>query len=58
MTKELAQIIMAKIDEREKLGYDTLTDSDVMDIIDECNEKGIPCTRTELIEAGIEKDEQ
>lgn len=57
MTWELAKIILKVCDDREKLGYDTLTDSDVMDIIDEAERKGIPCGREELIEAGLERTE-
>lgn len=51
--KELKEIVIAKCDEVEKRGYDFLTDSDVLDIIDECKEKGIPVTRKELAVLGM-----
>ncbi len=48
MTKELKEIILAKCDERERLGYDHLNDSDIMDILEECERKGVPVTRKEI----------
>ena len=54
MTKELKEIILAKCDEREKAGYDSLTDSDIMDILDECKRKGIFVSRKELEMLGLD----
>lgn len=54
MTKELANIILAKCDERERKGYDHLNDSDIMDIIEECERKGIPVTRKEIEALGMD----
>lgn len=48
MTKELKEIILKKCDEREKMGYETLVDSDIMDILEECEQKNIPVTRQML----------
>ena len=50
---EIKKIILAKCDEREKRGYDNLTDSDVMDILDECRDKGFELTRKELKKLGL-----
>ena len=44
MTKELAQIIMKKVEEAEAIGKTSLYDSDIEDILDECKVKGIECT--------------
>lgn len=54
MTKELKEIILKKIEEGEKHGWDFLSDSDVLDIIEEAKAKDIPCGRKELHEAGID----
>ena len=51
---ELKEIILAKCDEREREGYDSLTDSDIMDIIEECEWRGIEITREKLKEFGID----
>lgn len=51
--KALKEIVLAKCNEVEKRGYDFLTDSDVLDIIDECKEKGIPVARKELEALGM-----
>ena len=53
MTKDIKDIILAKCDERERLGYDHLNDSDVTDIIEECKRKNIPVTRKELEQLGM-----
>ena len=37
------------------MGYDSLTDSDVMDIIDEAKGRNVPCGQQELIEDGLER---
>ena len=52
MTKELKDIILAKCDERERMGFDHLTDSDIMSILEECERKGIPVTRKEIEQLG------
>lgn len=51
--QKIAKIILAKCDERKKAGYDSLTDSDIMDIFDECELQGISVTRKELKSMGI-----
>ena len=48
VTKELEDVILAKCDEREQKGYDHLSDSDVMDILEECEQKNIPVTRKDI----------
>lgn len=48
--EKLKKIILAKCDEREREGYDYLTDSDIMDIIEECERKRIEVTRKKLEE--------
>lgn len=48
MTKEFIEIVLAKCDERERMGYDNLTDSDIMDILAECERKNIDVTRKDL----------
>ena len=48
--EKLKKIILAKCDEREREGYDHLTDSDIMDIIEECERRGIEVTRKKLEE--------
>ena len=52
--EKLKKIILAKCDEREREGYDSLTDSDIMDIIEECERRGIEVTREKLKEFGID----
>lgn len=51
---ELIQIIGAKIDERERMGYDNLTDSDIADILSAIRKKKLPFTRKDLERFGIE----
>ena len=53
MKKKFTKVILAKIDEAEKRGYDYLTDSDVMDILEECQRQKIPYTRDDLIACGL-----
>lgn len=52
--EEIKKIILAKCDEQEREGYDHLTDSDIMDIIEECERRGIEITREKLKEFGID----
>ncbi len=54
MTKELKDIILAKCDERERMGFGHLNDSDIMDILEECERKNIPVTRKEIEQLGID----
>ncbi len=54
MTEELKSIILAKCDERERLGYDHLNDSDIMSILEECERKNIPVTRKEIEQLGVD----
>ncbi len=54
MTKELKDVILAKCDERERMGFDHLNDSDVMDILEECERKNIPVTRKEIEQLGMD----
>ncbi len=54
MTKELKDIILVKCDEREQMGFDHLNDSDIMDIIEECERKNIPVTRKEIEQLGMD----
>lgn len=50
---DFADIIYEKVREREQSGYDCLCDSDIKDILDECDRRGIPVTRTELELMGL-----
>ena len=52
--EKIKKIILAKCDEREREGYDYLTDSDIMDIIEECERKKLDVTRIKLKELGID----
>ena len=54
MTKELKEIILAKCDECERQGHDFLTDSDIMDILEEAQRKGIEVTRKELEQLSLD----
>ena len=54
--EKFKQVILAKIDERERMGYDCLTDSDVKDILDELDRKRIPYTKEDLINVGLCKE--
>jgi hypothetical protein len=49
----LKKVVIAKCDEREKAGFDHLNDSDIMDILEECQRKGIKYTRQDLEELGL-----
>ena len=49
----IKDIIFKKIEERENAGYDSLTDSDVMDILDECERNKIELSRKELKRFGF-----
>lgn len=49
----LKDVILAKCDEREKAGFDHLNDSDIIDILEECQRKGIKYTRQDLEELGL-----
>ena len=53
MTKELKDIILAKCDECERNGFDYLSDSDVMDILEECERRNISVTRKEIEQLGM-----
>lgn len=48
MTKQLKDIVLTKCNEVESQGYDHLTDSDIMDILEECDRQGITVSRKEL----------
>lgn len=52
--EKIKKIILAKCDEREREGHDHLTDSDIMDIIEECERKRLEVTREKLKEFGID----
>ena len=52
MNKELRDIILAKCDERERMGFDHLNDSDITSILEECERKNIPVTRKEIEQLG------
>ncbi len=54
MTKELRDIIIAKCDERERMGFDHLNDSDITSILEECERKNIPVTRKEIEQLGMD----
>ncbi len=54
MSKELKDIIVAKCDERERMGFDHLNDSDIMSILEECERKNIPVTRKEIEQLGMD----
>jgi muramoyltetrapeptide carboxypeptidase LdcA involved in peptidoglycan recycling len=53
MTKELKGIILAKCDECERNGFWYLNDSDIMDILEECERRNIPVTRKEIEQLGM-----
>ncbi|MBR6158489.1 MAG: hypothetical protein IKQ27_16165, partial [Lachnospiraceae bacterium] len=44
----LQVLLMAKCDERQRQGCDHLTDSDLMDLMEECRNAGIPIKRCDL----------
>lgn len=48
MTDLQKQIILNKCNEREQSGYDHLNDSDIMDILEECERNGQPISRKEI----------
>ena len=54
--EKFKQVILEKIDERERMGFDCLTDSDVMDILEELDRRRIPYTREDLIKVGLERN--
>ncbi len=54
MTKEFKDIILAKCDERERMGFDHLNNSDIMNILKECERKNIPVTRKEIEQLGMD----
>jgi len=54
MNKELRDIILAKCDERERMGFNHLNDSDIMDILEECERKNIHVTRKEIEQLGMD----
>ena len=54
MNKELKEIILNKCYELEHQGYDHLNDSDIMDILEECERKNIPVTRKDLEQLGVD----
>ncbi len=54
MTKELKDIILAKCDEQERMGFNHLNDSDIMSILEECERKNIPATRKEIEQLGMD----
>ena len=45
--------IFKKIEERESAGYTSLTDSDVMDILDACERNNIELSRKKLKRFGV-----
>jgi len=53
MTKELKDIILTKCDECERNGFDYLDDSDIMDILEECERRNIFITRKEIEQLGM-----
>ncbi len=54
MEQELKDIILKKCSELEEQGYNTLTDSDVMDILVECERKNISVSRKNLEQLGLD----
>ena len=48
MTEIQRQIILNKCNEREQDGYDHLNDSDILDILEECERNGQPISRKEI----------
>lgn len=48
MTELQKQIILNKCNEREQSEYDHLNDSDIMDILEECERCGQPISRKEI----------
>lgn len=48
MTDLQKQIILNKCDERKRDGYDHLNDSDIMDILEECERCNQPLSRKEI----------
>lgn len=53
MTKELAELILKHVEEKERMGCQSFYGDDIIDIVEEAKEKGIPCGKQEMIEAGF-----
>ena len=51
--KKLADIVAAKVKERETMGYDYLQDSDVTAILEECKRQRILVTKDDLAKMGL-----
>ncbi len=51
---DLKEIVLKKCNEREQAGFDTLHDSDIMDILEECEREGIKVTREDLKKLGLD----
>ena len=51
--KKLADIVSAKVKEREDMGYDYLQESDVTAILEECKRKRILVTKDDLAKMGL-----
>lgn len=50
---KIKEIVTAKLNERESAGYQTLTDSDIMDILEEFERNNIEISRKELEVLGL-----
>lgn len=44
----IKKAVLQKCEDREKHGYKNLTDSNIMDIIEDCERKGVRMTRKDL----------
>lgn len=52
--KLIKEIVLKKCEERESAGFEELHDSDIMDILDECERNNIKVTRKDLHVLGFE----
>lgn len=49
----IRKIILGKLDEEEQRGRESLNDSDIDDIIEECERQGVPMTYDEMVKVGF-----
>lgn len=49
----IRKIILDKLDAEEQRGRETLHDSDIEDIIEECERQGVPMTYDEMVKVGF-----
>ena len=54
----IAEVVSEKLKDCEQQGRDVLQDSDVIDIMEECQRRGVYVTRAQLAEFGLEEDKE